>query len=97
MSQAIQIGDTVTWASQSGGHEKTKTGKVIACVVVGISPRNYALKHFPDHNLMFDGHIIPRGSNIAYLVEVREKPNQKPKLYMPRPKRLVVLKKESDE
>lgn len=97
MSQTIQIGDTVTWESQAGGSKKAKTGKVVSAIPKWMNPIKYTLNKFPEHRRMFDGITIPLGAQCGYLVEVQETPNQRPKLYMPRPRWLTVLKEKSDE
>jgi len=38
MGGLFKLGDQVTWTSSSGGHQKTKTGIVVAVVPVGEYP-----------------------------------------------------------
>lgn len=85
----FRVGDFVTWTSQSQGSTKTKTGRVVANQLTAGDDRpvHYAVKHFPDHRLMFDGWSW---ETHGVLVEVYDgkTTRAKPKLYMPRVRHL---------
>ncbi|MCK5237186.1 MAG: hypothetical protein KAR06_09390 [Deltaproteobacteria bacterium] len=87
----FRVGGKVSWSSQSGGSTKVKRGKIVWVMRKGALPRRIANKQFPNHKQMFDGITIPIGSDMAYLIEVRDGKTSKakPKLYMPLPKNLV--------
>lgn len=94
-----KIGDKVTWVSQSAGSETRKTGEIVMTAAAAKErpdlrreriwhhPVRLAHKLFPDHRLMFDGMSWPEG---GVMVEVRSHPTSraKPRLYMPRPRKL---------
>jgi hypothetical protein len=52
----MKIGDRVTWTSQSGGYQKTKTGMIVAVVPAEINPEYH----------------IPRGCRLRYPVFERD-------------------------
>jgi len=88
----MKVGDNVTWESQSGGWMTRKTGKIVRIVKGNDEPCSIAYKEFPNHRLMFDGFSLPRGYDVAYLIEVITGPRAQPRLYMPYPKHLRPIK-----
>lgn len=87
----FRVGSKVSWSSQSGGSRTVKKGKIVWVMSKGAVPQNIARLQFPEYKRMFDGYTIPYGSDIAFLVEVRDGKTSKakPKLYMPLPKNLA--------
>ena len=82
--------DLVYWDSQAGGQCRRKCGRIVRVLkradVMKTPPYRIATNDFPNHTRMFDGHNLPgRKTQVAYLVEVIDKPGNKPKLYMPYP------------
>lgn len=97
-NDGFKNGDTVTWTSQASGITKTKTGEVVwvlcsADVKEGLNPRMVARNKFKDHIREFGGFGIPGKAAKGYLVSVITGPNSKPKLYMPYPSKLTLVKK----
>ncbi len=84
----FQVGQKVTWRSQARGAITTKTGVVVAIKPTGISSKNYALKHYPEHRRMFDGELDSKKTML--LIEVRVG-TTRPKLYLPYPSTLKVV------
>ncbi len=90
----FNIGDKVTWTSQSGGYEKTKRGIVVMTMQdaaaglggrTGSYPARVAEYMFSGHKIMFDGLSWASG---GVMVEVIDTKRGKPKLYMPYGKNL---------
>jgi len=99
----MKIGTHVKWESQARGQYTTKEGKIVAIVkkrpanATALSydpPFRIARQKFPGHKLMFDGWNIPSPTknHVAYLVEVIISPKAKPRLYMPNPRKLEIIK-----
>jgi len=93
MTQKLQVGETVFWASQSNGSLKVKTGRVVYVLNHDMgnwksNPCHIADRLFPNHKQMFDGFQIPGGAAIGYLIEVLPEGNGKPRLYMPYPNKV---------
>lgn len=99
----LPIGTKVRWTSQAGSCHKTKEGVVVynrdkahetypTSLQIADYPKGVAIKHFPAHRYMFDGSNWP--SQQGVLVEVRDGKTSraKPKLYLPHPKNLEVIK-----
>jgi Iap family predicted aminopeptidase len=78
---SFQVGDTVTWTSQAGGHSKTKVGEVVNIVPKG-SQLSWRGVQFKDtHRFRHGGG--PRNHE-SYLVSVPAKTSKgKPTLYWP--------------
>lgn len=75
---SLQIGDYVTWTSQSAGTTKTKAGPVVAIVPAGANPDAViACDLWADHYVWAGSYGLPRNHE-SYLVAVRGK------LYWPR-------------
>lgn len=91
-TKRITIGSRVKWNSQAGGNARTKEGVVVATRTThgDLSPSKASATHFPEHNVMFDGH---RWENFGVFVEVRDGKTDraKPKLYMPKVSRLSLV------
>lgn len=88
----MQVGDKVTWTSQSKGFTKKKKGTIVRVVNIDEGPAAIAHDEFPGHKRMFTGYDIPPGYWRAYLIEVIPGPRARPRLYMPYPKHLKLLK-----
>jgi hypothetical protein len=85
--KTFEVGDEVTWASQSLGFWKQKTGTVVAVVPARTSPKTYidaVAKQHKGHVVRTDGGGLLR-NHVSYLVlVVAEAPSKaKPKLYWP--------------
>ncbi len=98
----LPIGTRVRWSSQAGGSTTTKEGVVVysrdkahetypSALHTADYPLGLAIKHFPEHRYMFDGHTWLNRKGV--LVEVRDGKTSraKPKLYMPNPGSLEVI------
>lgn len=97
-----KIGDMVTWTSQSRGRTTTKTGTIVRVLkksefVQGLNPCRIAINEFPRHKRKFSGANIPGRAETGCLVEVIAGPNAAPRLYMPYPSKLTVVKKKHDK
>lgn len=94
MNKAFKVGDVVEWASQSGGHTKTKRGVVLfAHDNAGhVRPIDVWKAHFQKHKRMFDGWSFEQD---GILVEVCDGKTSRaaPKLYMPRVARVRKVEK----
>ena len=90
----FQVGDKVTWTSQSGGSTKTKTGVVREVIrsTYELWYTRWEYKSAKTHMLMFDGNTL-HGS-VVYFVEVQAGPKAKPRLYMPYPNKLRLVEAE---
>lgn len=85
--KTFAVGDVVTWASQSLGSWKKKTGTIVAVVPARVSPKPYVDAIFEQHKgrvVRTDGGGLLR-NHVSYLVlVVAEAPSKaKPKLYWP--------------
>lgn len=81
--KVFKKGDFVTWTSQAGSYEKTKTGQIVAVVAPGIPPKRCVPSGFDLRN--------PGGprNHESYLVQVGRQIN----LYWPLVKKLEKAKK----
>jgi len=89
----FNVGDMVTWSSQSSGSTTTKVGKVVRVLKKHVRPSQIAQREFPLHKRMFDGWRIPGGKDTkeAYLVEVPHEGTSAPRLYLPYPNKLELV------
>lgn len=85
----FKVGDKVSWASQSGGYTKAKAGAVVYILGPGKVPVAIHQELFPGHKRMFDS--ITTACGPRYLIEVRQGPKAKPRLYMPVPSQLRLV------
>lgn len=88
----MEVGQQVRWLSQGKGSRTIKIGKIVRIVKEGDMPWKIAQGEFPDHQLMFSGWDLPGGKGVkeAYLIEVVVGPTKQPRLYMPKPYKLMV-------
>ena len=97
--ETFKVGDKVSWTSHSKGWITTKTG-TIAYVLYRANHgwhkkheiHEVVKKNFPKHKTMFTGFEIPGKAKTGYLVEVINSPKAKPRLYMPYPTKLKLIK-----
>jgi len=85
----MKLGDKVKWTS-SGTEKKGTIVRVIKRAEE--IPWRIARKEFPNHKTMFDGNRTLIGYLETYLIEVIPGPKAKPRLYMPYPKLLRLVR-----
>lgn len=86
MKNKFELGDLVSWESQSNGSTTVKCGTIINVIPVGVRPRRGFFTS--THRVLFDG---CKRDHESYLVEMPHSGNGKPILYHPR---VSQLKKE---
>lgn len=99
--ETFEIGDRVSWKSQSGGVYTEKVGRIVRVLERrtghSTTPTRVARKEFPNHKTMFDGLGLPGNADRAYLIEVVRSKRAKKRLYMPYPKNLRLLERPTEE
>jgi len=84
----MKTGDKVKWTSSG----TVKRGTIVKVIKWAENPGLIARREFPNHKRMFDGFRTLIGYDETYLIEVIPGPKAKPRLYMPYPKNLRLVR-----
>jgi len=90
--KTFNVGDEVTWDSQSMGSWKSKKGKVVYVIPAGVAPTIPEVLQSTHKRPSLPAKPLPR-KHESYLVAVQGGPKAKPQLYWPIVSKLEPTKK----